>query len=184
MGQTKFQKMTFTLLMCFFMVLGMTIYNMILNEGLSDHFLIHLLKDFWLGFIVALIIDVFKVVELNPTATIAPYIDINNTIPTTIQLEIAKIILIGFVSGVGLTNFKAIGLASFPTIKTSIINSTTLKIYPLCVARNFIMALPLNLLIVSPLVRFLFTKIPFEKIEKNVSNEDLSFNSDLVIETE
>ncbi|MDO5794802.1 MAG: hypothetical protein Q4Q00_11535 [Turicibacter sp.] len=46
------------------------------------------------------------------------------------------------------------------------------------------MALPLNLLIVSPLVRFLFTKIPFEKIEKNVSNEYLSFNSDLVTETE
>lgn len=81
-----------------------------------------------------------------------------------------------------------IGMVLFMSMYGAIVavgfNSTTLKIYPLCVARNFIMALPLNLLIVSPLVRFLFTKIPFEKIEKNVSNEDLSFNSDLVIETE
>ena len=34
-----------------------------------------------------------------------------------------------------------------------------LKLYPLCVLRNFIMALPLNLLIVSPIVRFIFNKM-------------------------
>ena len=33
MGQTKFQKFIFTLMMCFFMVLGMTTYNIILNEA-------------------------------------------------------------------------------------------------------------------------------------------------------
>ncbi len=33
MGETKFQKFIFTLMMCFGMVLGMTIYNMLLNEG-------------------------------------------------------------------------------------------------------------------------------------------------------
>ena len=45
-------------------------------------------------------------------------------------------------------------------------SSMTLKIYPLCVIRNFIIALPLNLLIVSPLVRFSFGKI-FGKIFAN-----------------
>ena len=38
-------------------------------------------------------------------------------------------------------------------------NSTALKIYPLCIARNFIVALPLNLLIVSPLVRMSFNRL-------------------------
>ncbi len=51
MGQTKLQKFIFTLMMCFCMVLGMTIYNMILNEGFHSNLLNNLLKDFWLGFI-------------------------------------------------------------------------------------------------------------------------------------
>lgn len=174
MGQTKFQKMTFTLLMCFFMVLGMTIYNMILNEGLSNHFLIHLLKDFWLGFIVALIIDVFIVGKLAKPIALKLVKPTPETKPIKIILAISSCMVVGMV--LFMSMYGAIVAVGF--------NSTTLKIYPLCVARNFIMALPLNLLIVSPLVRFLFTKIPFEKIEKNVSNEYLSFNSDLVTETE
>ena len=59
MGQTKFQKFIFTLMMCFFMVLGMTTYNIILNEGFHSNLLNNLLKDFWLGFIVALLLYIF-----------------------------------------------------------------------------------------------------------------------------
>ena len=52
MGETKFQKFIFTLMMCFGMVLGMTIYNMLLNEGFHSQFFNNLLKDFWPGFFV------------------------------------------------------------------------------------------------------------------------------------
>ena len=38
-------------------------------------------------------------------------------------------------------------------------NITALKMYPMVVLRNFVMALPLNIVIVSPIVRFLFTKV-------------------------
>lgn len=174
MGQTKFQKTVFTLLMCFFMVLGMTIYNMILNEGLSDQFFIHLLKEFWLGFIVALIIDVFTVGKLAKKIAFKLLKPTPETKPIKIILAISSCMVIGMV--LFMSMYGAIVAVGF--------NLTTLKIYPLCIARNFIMALPLNLLVVSPLVRFLFPKIPFEKIEKTVSNEDLSMNSDLVTETE
>ena len=44
MGQTKLQKFIFTLMMCFCMVLGMTIYNMILNEGFHSNLLNNLLN--------------------------------------------------------------------------------------------------------------------------------------------
>ena len=64
MGKTKSQQFIFTLMMCFGMVLGMTIYNMLLNEGFHDQFFNHLLKDFWLGFVVALLLDVFIVGKL------------------------------------------------------------------------------------------------------------------------
>ena len=61
---------------------------------------------------------------LKPTAIIAPYKDINKTMPMTIQEEIAKIILIGFVFLLGLTILKAIGFASLPTMNTSIKRAT------------------------------------------------------------
>lgn len=45
-----------------------------------------------------------------------------------------------------------------------------LKLYPLCVLRNFVMPLPLNMLVVSPLVRFLFGKMFKAYIRKPVSH--------------
>ena len=67
MGETKFQKFIFTLMMCFGMVLGMTIYNMILNEGFNSQLFSNLLKDFWLGFFVALLVDIFIVSKIAKT---------------------------------------------------------------------------------------------------------------------
>ena len=49
--------------------------------------------------------------------------------------------------------------------------STALKIYPMVVLRNFVMALPLNLLVVSPTVRFLFGKIFKEEKELKIAKE-------------
>lgn len=61
----------------------------------------------------------FKASIVKPDETIAPNIDINKTIPTTIQDEIASMILICLVSLVGFTILNASGLASFPTINIS-----------------------------------------------------------------
>ena len=61
----------------------------------------------------------FNASILNPAAIIAPNIDINKTIPITIQDEIASIILTCLVSLLGFTILKAIGFASFPTINIS-----------------------------------------------------------------
>ena len=61
----------------------------------------------------------FKAAIVKPDETIAPNIDINKTIPTTIQDEIAIMILICLVSLLGFTILKANGLASFQTINTS-----------------------------------------------------------------
>ena len=56
-----------------------------------------------------------------------------------------------------------VGMVLFMSMFGAIVSSgftiAALKLYPLCILRNFIMALPLNLLIVSPIVRFLFNKI-------------------------
>ena len=149
MGQTKFQKFIFTLMMCFFMVLGMTTYNIILNEGFHSNLLNNLLKDFWLGFIVALLLDIFIVEKL------AKPLAFKIVKPTKETKQIKIILAISSCMVVGMVLFMSI----FGAIVSSGFTIDALKLYPLCVLRNFIMALPLNLLIVSPIVRFSFNKI-------------------------
>ena len=149
MGQTKLQKFIFTLMMCFCMVLGMTIYNMILNEGFHSNLLNNLLKDFWLGFIVALLLDIFIVGKLAKPIAFKIVKPNKETKQVKIILAISSCMVIGMV--LFMSMFGAIIAAGF--------NINALKLYPLCIVRNFVVALPLNLLIVSPIVRFLFTKI-------------------------
>ena len=145
MGETKFQKIVFTLLMCAFMVLGMTVYNMLLNEGLSEHFLLHLLKDILPVFAIALCLDVFMVGPLAKGFVFNVLKPGKNAKPIKIILMIATSMVTcmvlcrsvyGAVMGFGFTG-------------------EALRMYPLVVIRNFIMAWPLNLFIVSPLVRFI-----------------------------
>ncbi|WP_297712539.1 DUF2798 domain-containing protein [Clostridium sp.] len=149
MGQTKLQKFIFTLMMCFCMVLGMTIYNMILNEGFHSNLLNNLLKEFWLGFIVALLLDIFIVGKLAKPIAFKIVKPNKETKQIKIILAISSCMVIGMV--LFMSMFGAIIAAGF--------NIDALKLYPLCIVRNFVVALPLNLLIVSPIVRFLFTKI-------------------------
>ena len=149
MGQTKLQKFIFTLMMCFCMVLGMTIYNMILNEGFHSNLLNNLLKDFWLGFIVALLLDIFIVGKLAKPIAFKIVKPNKETKQAKIILAISSCMVIGMV--LFMSMFGAIIAAGF--------NIYALKLYPLCIVRNFVVALPLNLLIVSPMVRFSFNKI-------------------------
>lgn len=149
MGQTKLQKFIFTLMMCFCMVLGMTIYNMILNEGFHSNLLNNLLKEFWLGFMVALLLDIFIVGKLAKPIAFKIVKPNKETKQIKIILAISSCMVIGMV--LFMSMFGAIIAAGF--------NIDALKLYPLCIVRNFVVALPLNLLIVSPMVRFSFNKI-------------------------
>lgn len=149
MGQTKLQKLTFTTMMCFGMVLGMTIYNMLLNEGFHSQFFNHLLKDFWLGFIVALLLDILVVGKLAKPIAFKIVKPTPETKQIKIILAISGCMVVGMV--LCMSMYGAIVAVGF--------NTAALKLCPLCIIRNFIMALPLNLLVVSPLVRFSFGKI-------------------------
>ena len=149
MGQTKFQKFIFTLMMCFGMVLFMTIYNMILNEGFHSNLLINLLKEFWLGFFVALMLDILVVGKIAKPIAFKIVKPTKDTKPIKIILAISCCMVVGMV----------LCMSVYGSILAVGFNITVLKIYPMVVLRNFIMALPLNIIIVSPIVRFLFCKV-------------------------
>ena len=126
-----------------------TTYNIILNEGFHSNLLNNLLKDFWLDFIVALLLDIFIVEKL------AKPLAFKIVKPTKETKQIKIILAISSCMVVGMVLFMSI----FGAIVSSGFTIDALKLYPLCVLRNFIMALPLNLLIVSPIVRFIFNKM-------------------------
>ena len=115
----------------------------------NSNLLNNLLKDFWLGFIVALLLDIFIVGKL------AKPLAFKIVKPTKETKQIKIILAISSCMVVGMVLFMSI----FGAIVSSGFTIDALKLYPLCVLRNFIMALPLNLLIVSPIVRFIFNKM-------------------------
>ncbi|BBF44854.1 hypothetical protein lbkm_3593 [Lachnospiraceae bacterium KM106-2] len=131
------------------MVLGMTIYNMLLAEGFHDKFFINLLVDFWPGFFVALFLDVFIVGKIAKPVAFSLVKPNEETPKIKIILAISSCMVVGMV--LFMSMFGAIHAVGF--------TMDAIKLYPLCIARNVIVAFPLNLLVVSPLVRFLFGKM-------------------------
>lgn len=147
MGETKLQQKIFTLLMCFGMVLGMTAYNIILHIGLSAEVFELLFKEIGLVFIVAFILDNFLV---GPFA--------KKQVFSRVKPETKKIVIIMSIS-TSMVVCMVLIMSIFGSIFTEGFSLNAIKVYPKTVFMNFIVALPLNLLMVSPIVRALFIKI-------------------------
>lgn len=147
MGKTKLQKKVFMLLMCFGMVLGMTAYNIILHNGLSVDVFKLLIKEIGLVFIIAFFLDNFIV---GPFAKKQVFSRIKpDTKMVFIILSISSTMVVCMV----------LLMSIFGSIFSEGFSINAVKAYPKTVLMNFIVALPLNLLIISPLVRALFIKI-------------------------
>lgn len=129
------------------MVFIMSCYNIALVEGFSLSIFKHAVLGFPVAFTYALIGDIFivgKIVKvitskiLNPTDSMA-------------KLGLCM----SFFTGCGMV----IWMSLFGVITNVGLNYNFISHYGLAIVINFIFAIPLNLLIVSPLVRFLFFKI-------------------------
>ena len=134
-------------MMCFGMVFGMTLYNIVLHEGWTSQVFSHLLDEMWLVFAIALILDLFLV---GPLAKKFVFHILQPEAKTIIKIiSIASTMVISMV----------LLMSIFGVIYTEGLTVNALKMYPKTVLLNFIAAYPLNLLIVSPVVRFLFARI-------------------------
>ncbi|MDX8340891.1 DUF2798 domain-containing protein [Draconibacterium sp. IB214405] len=147
MGETKLQKNLFTVMMCFGMVFGMTLYNIILHNGFSAGVFTLLVKEIWLVFIVAFILDYFVV---GPIA--------KKQVFSILKPETKKVIVILSLSTTMVVSMVLL-MSIFGSVLTQGFTLNALKVYPKTVMLNFAAALPLNLLIVSPVVRMVFVKI-------------------------
>lgn len=137
----------FTTIMCFFMVLGMSFYNSILKNGFDNSTVLHVTKSFLPVYFIALFIDWFFV---GPVAKGLAKNLTNDKTPF-----IKKVMLISLFMVTGMS-FCMSFLATI--IEHGFINHFII-VFLKTELRNFLVALPLQILLVGPFTRFLFLKL-------------------------
>lgn len=147
MGKNKKEQLVFTTLTCACMVLGMSIYNVLLLNGFSSSVFADVAVGFIPAFVVGLILDIFVVGKVSKFAVMKV---VKEGDPL-----IKKILFMSFfmVSGMVLL------MSLFGAVMNVGISSSLPSAYVKGMGFNFIAALPLQLLIVGPIVRFIFTRM-------------------------
>ena len=140
MPTNKKEGIIFTVIMCSLMVIGMSTYNLFLHGNLN---LSELLIGFIPGFIVAFILDVFIVGVV--AKKIAFKLPINQNSKIQLIIAISTLMIIGMVTF----------MSMFGLIMNGQMSSLTIATYLGARGTNFIMALPLQLIIVGPFSRYI-----------------------------
>ncbi|WP_379159967.1 DUF2798 domain-containing protein [Paenibacillus sp. sgz5001063] len=147
MGTNKKEAFIFTAIMCTFMVLFMSIYNVVLSTGWTSR----VITEVAIGFVPALIVGLFMdVVVVSRIAKGIAFKLIKPTDPT-----IKKVLTISFFMVCGMV----LCMSLYGTLAHYGFRGNFLAHYLSTVGYNFICALPLQFIIVGPLTRFLFMRI-------------------------
>lgn len=159
MFKNKKEHFIFILMICATMVYIMSCYNVVLIEGFSSNIFLHAILGFPPAFAFALIGDIFIVGKI--VGCIAPkFIKEGDSM--------AKMgIVMSFFTCCGMV----LWMSAFGVVTNTGFRSHFFAAYGLGIVRNIIAAMPLNLLIVSPLIRALFFKM-FPPVVKGLESED------------
>ncbi len=148
MPQNKRESLIYTVMMCFLMVLWMSIYNAICNIGFSAE----AIKEAWLGFplayAVALCIDLLVVARAAKGFAFRFLVKPESS-KTKKILSVSCCMVIPMV----------ILMSLYGGIKVCLMSgqwSDLILIWLTGISKNFIMALPFQLIIAGPVVRKLF----------------------------
>ncbi|MBO0473123.1 hypothetical protein IGL98_002746 [Enterococcus sp. DIV0840] len=142
MPQNKKEGIFFTTIVCFSMVISMSAYNLLLHGQFS---LSNLFGGLVPGFIVAFIFDVLIV--SSPAKKIAFAIPINK------EKKIQRIIAVSSCMVLGMVFF----MSMYGVFMQFGFTENFLSYYVGAFAKNLIMALPLQLLIVGPICRMILS---------------------------
>lgn len=157
MPTTRKESLYFGLIMCFGMVLFMTLYNFYLNDTFGQISFLDGITDFLIGFIVAIILDLYLV------GPIAKKIAFKITANTSNVLF--KVLTISTCMVIGMAFFMSIYGLITSYFHNGLYSNSVIKEFLSVFCRNFIVALPLQIIIMGPIVRFLFNK--FIKTSQN-----------------
>lgn len=151
MGRNKKEMLLFTSIMCFFMVLFMCVYNVMLAEGFTTAIFAEAAVAFFPALAVALVLDIFIV------GKVAKGLAFKLLAPDAPPVKKVLVISICMVLGMALC------MSLFGTLMHGGTDSGLLLRWLQTYGLNLLAALPLQLLVVGPLTRFLFTRIILSK---------------------
>lgn len=151
MPQNKRESLIFTVMMCFIMVLWMSIYNIAINTGGLS---LESVREGWIGFpvayVVAMCFDWFLVSGLAKEFAFRFLLKPEST-------NIKKAISVSFCMVIPMVIIMSLYGALVVCIKMGLWNNLVI-IWITNIPKNFIMALPLQLIIAGPIVRTVFRK--------------------------
>ncbi|OPH50570.1 hypothetical protein BC351_07930 [Paenibacillus ferrarius] len=150
MPTTKKEDVYFGLMMCFGMVVCMTFYNLLTHGLIGTISWKGILFQLILIYVIASLLELFIVgPAAKKIAFSLPYDKSNKAL---VIVSLAFFMVSGMVLCMSL---YGLGTAYF---SNSLMGESLLENYLSIVMKNFIFALPLQLIIVGPLVRYLFIK--------------------------
>lgn len=159
---TKKENVYFGLMMCMGMVIMMTTYNLFTNGLIGKISFMAILLQLVLGFVIAFLLESFVV---GPIAKKIVFSLLRNK-----PSKILMIVMMAFCMVIGMVTFMSMyGLAS-SYYANGLGGESLLGSYFSIFLKNFVFALPLQLLIVGPTVRFLFGKIKANQMNKSLSS--------------
>jgi hypothetical protein len=148
--KTRKEGLYFGLFMCFGMVVVMTIYNLFLNDLFGKISFKEIVIQFVLAYVIALVLDLFLVGPLARKIVSSLPFNKRNVPLFVISMSTCMVIGMAFcMSFYGLvTSYLHAGVQ----------NGTLYKDYLHIFTMNFIFALPLQLIVMGPIIRMVFIK--------------------------
>ena len=147
MGSNKKEALIFTSLMCFFMVVFMSFYNVIISAGWNSR----LFANVAIGLLPALVVALFC--DIVVVSKIAKGLAFKIVKPTAPMIQ--KVLTISSFMVCGMV----ILMSLYGTLAHFGFGDNFFRHYFTTLGLNFICALPLQLIVVGPLTRFLFTRM-------------------------
>ncbi|MCY2907547.1 DUF2798 domain-containing protein [Bacillus anthracis] len=150
MPTTRKENLQFGMMMCLGMVIVMTFYNLLMNGSGGPIHIKEIALELLIGFIIALLIEISIVGPCAKKIVFMLPFDKSKKINIIIAMATAMVIgMVFFMSFFGMIMMHLHGGLQWDSF---------VSIYFSIFIKNFIMAYPLQLIIMGPLVRFLFAK--------------------------
>ncbi|PDZ03032.1 DUF2798 domain-containing protein [Bacillus cereus] len=161
MPTTRKESLQFGMMMCLGMVIIMTFYNLLMNGVGGSIHIKEIALELLIGFIIAQLIEICIVGPCAKKLVFALPFDKSKKVNIIIAMATAMVIgMVFFMSFYGMAMMYLHG---------GLQGDSFISMYFSIFIKNFIMAYPLQLIIMGPLVRFLFGKFVMKNKSVNVA---------------
>ncbi|EJV86595.1 MULTISPECIES: hypothetical protein [Bacillus cereus group] len=161
MPTTRKENLQFGMMMCLGMVIVMTFYNLVMNGAGGPIHVKEILIELVIGFIIALLIEICIV---GPCAKKIVF-----ALPFDKSKKVNMIIAMATTMVIGMVFFMSFYGMAMMYLHNGLHGDSFVTIYFSVFIKNFIMAYPLQLIIMGPLVRFIFGKFVLKNKGVNVA---------------